>query len=86
MYSLVNLSGHDYEEDLDEEIAVQEVVRNMLDKQVVKDNVLKDLGFDSKKSPIDPRTKMELRHKQVLNIDYFVNYNLTYDRQYMKLI
>jgi len=50
---------------LDEEIAVQEVVRNMLDKQVVKDNVLKDLGFDSKKTPIDPRTKMELRHKQV---------------------
>lgn len=60
------IEGTDYDEDLDEEIAVQEVVRNMLDKKVVKDDFLSDLGFDSKKNRKDPRTKMELRHKQVI--------------------
>ncbi|KAK3711749.1 hypothetical protein QZH41_020139, partial [Actinostola sp. cb2023] len=63
--SIAIFQGIDYDDDLDEEIAVQQVVRNMLDKKVVKDNVLKDLGFESKNPTIDPRTKMELRHKQV---------------------
>ena len=55
----------DLEEELDEDIAVQNVIRNMLDKKVVEQHITSDLGFDELKKRRNPLTKMELRHKQV---------------------
>ena len=55
----------DFEEELDEDIALQNVIRNMLDKKVVEQHITSDLGFDELKKRRDPLTKMELRHKQV---------------------
>ena len=50
---------------LDEDDAVAMVMRNMMDKQVVKKNFTKDLGLDPLSKQKDPRNKMELRHQQV---------------------
>ena len=50
---------------LDEDDAVAMVMRNMMDKQVVKKNFTKDLGLDPHSKHKDPRNKMELRHQQV---------------------
>ena len=55
----------DFEEELNEEIAVQKVIRDMLDKKVVDQHIASDLGFDEAKKRRDPLMKMELRHKQV---------------------
>ena len=63
-YQFCVLQGSQYEEDLDEEIAVQQILRGMLDKKVVETNILSDLGFEDRKRK-DPRPKMELRHQQV---------------------
>ena len=59
------LAGAEYDEDLNDEISVQHILRDMLDKNVVEKEILNDLGFDGSKKKIDPRPKMELRHKQV---------------------
>ncbi|XP_060063814.1 coiled-coil domain-containing protein 191-like [Ylistrum balloti] len=48
----------------DEESAVESILQHMLSKKFVNDNVTNDLGFKDLNKP-DPRTKMELRHKQV---------------------
>lgn len=48
----------------DEDTAVESIVQHMLSKKFVKDNITNDLGFEDFNKP-DPRTKMELRHKQV---------------------
>ena len=61
----VFLTGEEYDEDLNDEISVQQILRDMLDKKVVEKDVLNDLGFDGSKKKKDPRPKMELRHKQV---------------------
>ena len=58
--------GPEYDDDLNDEISVQQILRDMLDKEVVKKDILNDLGFDGNKQRKDPRPKMELRHKQVL--------------------
>ena len=58
-------AGHEYDDDLNDEISVQQILRDMLDKKVVEKDILNDLGFDSSKKKKDPRPKMELRHKQV---------------------
>ena len=58
--------GPEYDEDLHEEISVQQILREMLDKEVVEKDIMNDLGFDGHKQRRDPRPKMELRHKQVL--------------------
>ncbi|KAK7492138.1 hypothetical protein BaRGS_00016612 [Batillaria attramentaria] len=50
---------------LDDDEAVSTVMRNMLEKEVVKDDFCKDLGFDSDWKAHDPRTKMEMRHQRV---------------------
>nr|KAG5703370.1 hypothetical protein BaRGS_023417 [Batillaria attramentaria] len=50
---------------LDDDEAVSTVMRNMLEKEVVKDDFFKDLGFDSDRKAHDPRTKMEMRHQRV---------------------
>lgn len=50
---------------VNEEDAVASVMKNMLDKQVVKKEFKKDLGLDKWGKQKDPRSKMELRHKQV---------------------
>jgi hypothetical protein len=47
----------------------------MLDKRVVKNDILSDLGFDSNKDRRDPRTKMELRHKQVNKTLIIINFH-----------
>ena len=59
------LAGAEYDEDLNDEISVQHILRDMLDKNVVEKEILNDLGFDGSKKKKDPRPKMELRHKQV---------------------
>ena len=59
------LVGAEYDEDLNDEISVQHILRDMLDKNVVEKEILNDLGFDGSKKKKDPRPKMELRHKQV---------------------
>ena len=58
-------AGAEYDEDLNDEISVQQILRDMLDKKVVEKDILNDLGFDGSKKRKDPRPKMELRHKQV---------------------
>lgn len=60
-----NAMGAEYDEDLSDEISVQHILRDMLDKNVVEKEILNDLGFDGSKKKKDPRPKMELRHKQV---------------------
>ncbi|XP_048588264.1 coiled-coil domain-containing protein 191 isoform X2 [Nematostella vectensis] len=57
--------GAEYEEGLEEEISVQQVLRDMLDKQVVENDIMSDLGFNDSHKRKDPRPKMELRHQQV---------------------
>jgi len=59
------LTGAEYDDDLNDEISVQQILRDMLDKKVVEKDILNDLGFDGSKKRKDPRPKMELRHKQV---------------------
>lgn len=59
-------TGREYDDDLNDEISVQQILRDMLDKKVVEKDILNDLGFDGNKQRKDPRPKMELRHKQVL--------------------
>ena len=59
------LVGVEYDDDLNDEISVQQILRDMLDKEVVEKDILNDLGFDGSKKKKDPRPKMELRHKQV---------------------
>ena len=59
-------TGIEYDDDLNDEISVQQILRDMLDKEVVERDILNDLGFDSSKKRKDPRPKMELRHKQVI--------------------
>ncbi|KAL4235902.1 hypothetical protein ACF0H5_004292 [Mactra antiquata] len=51
--------------DINEEDAVASVMKNMMDKQVVKNEFKKDLGLDKWGKQKDPLNKMELRHKQV---------------------
>ena len=51
--------------DLDDEEAVSTVMRNMLDKDLVKEAFRKDLGFDDASKVHDPRLKMVLRHQRV---------------------
>ena len=58
--------GPEYDDDLNDEISVQQILRDMLDKEVVEKDILNDLGFEGNKQRKDPRPKMELRHKQVL--------------------
>jgi len=60
-----NAMGTEYDDDLNDEISVQQILRDMLDKKVVEKDILNDLGFDGSKKRKDPRPKMELRHKQV---------------------
>ena len=70
-------AGPEYDDDLNDEISVQQILRDMLDKKVVEKDILNDLGFDGNKKKKDPRPKMELRHKQVTQkIDH--NNNLTH--------
>ena len=64
------LAGAEYDDDLNDEISVQQILRDMLDKKVVEKEILDDLGFDGSKKRKDPRPKMELRHKQVLKLDF----------------
>ena len=64
--------GPEYDEDLHEEISVQQILREMLDKEVVEKDIMNDLGFDGHKQRKDPRPKMELRHKQVLYLRVFL--------------
>ena len=64
------LTGIEYDDDLNDEISVQQILRDMLDKEVVEKDILNDLGFDGSKKRKDPRPKMELRHKQVSMIIY----------------
>jgi len=49
----------------DEGAVVTSIMQSLLQKQVVKDEFMQDLGFDStrKKLP-DPRMKMNVRHQQ----------------------
>jgi len=61
----LNIMGPEYDDDLNDEISVQQILRDMLDKKVVEKDILNDLGFDGNKKRKDPRPKMELRHKQV---------------------
>ncbi|CAH1797480.1 unnamed protein product [Owenia fusiformis] len=57
---------YDDVEGADEGDLVDSVLHAMLNKEVVKDDFLNDLGLtDPKKKYKDPRMKMELRHKQV---------------------
>ncbi|XP_070201968.1 coiled-coil domain-containing protein 191-like [Littorina saxatilis] len=51
--------------DLEDDEAVSTVLRTMLDKDLVKDSVRRDLGFDHDTKAHDPRTKMALRHQRV---------------------
>lgn len=55
---------------IDEEDAVATVMKNMLDKQVVKKEFKKDLGLDRWGKQKDPRSKMELRHQQVRTYEW----------------
>ncbi|WAR04562.1 CC191-like protein [Mya arenaria] len=50
---------------MDEDEAVASVMKNMLNKQVVRKEFKKDLGLDKWAKQKDPRTKMELRQQQV---------------------
>ena len=65
MFLFLPCSGPEYDDDLHDEISVQQILRDMLDKKVVEEDILNDLGFDGSKKKKDPRPKMELRHKQV---------------------
>ncbi|XP_046577381.1 coiled-coil domain-containing protein 191-like isoform X2 [Haliotis rubra] len=57
-YSTLNYS--------DDEDAVGMILSNMMQKPVVREDFLNDLGLEEgKKKKHDPRIKMELRHKQV---------------------
>ena len=47
-------------------------MKNMLNKQVVKKEFKNDLGLDKWGKHKDPRSKMELRHKQVMFSTYMV--------------
>ena len=51
---------------------MQQILREMLDKEVVEKDIMNDLGFDGHKQQRDPRPKMELRHKQVLYLRVFL--------------
>ena len=51
--------------DLDDEEAVSKVMRNMLDKNLIKETFRTDLGFDDDSKAHDPRLKMALRHRRV---------------------
>ncbi|KAL8605947.1 hypothetical protein ACOMHN_065688 [Nucella lapillus] len=51
--------------DLEEGQAVSTVMKNMLSKELVRENFRRDLGFDDAGKYHDPRTKMELRHQRV---------------------
>ncbi|XP_061176057.1 coiled-coil domain-containing protein 191-like [Saccostrea echinata] len=50
---------------MDEKEAVDSIIEHMLNKKLVKEAFTEDLGLDESSTYKDPRTKMELRHKQV---------------------
>ncbi len=52
--------------DADPDAVVGDILQNMLDKDLVQDHVKRDLGLREKEPP-DPRTKMALRHQQVVH-------------------
>ena len=54
-----------YLDKMDEREAVDSIIEHMLNKKLVKDAFTEDLGLDDTSIHKDPRTKMELRHKQV---------------------
>lgn len=54
-----------YLDKMDEKEAVDSIIEHMLNKKLVKDAFTEDLGLDEMSMYKDPRTKMELRHKQV---------------------
>lgn len=59
-------TGFDLDEDFDEEYAFQEVVHNMLGKDIVDvGSVNADILHTKTTKFKDPTAKMELRHKQV---------------------
>ena len=62
---MFGFTGAEYDGELNDEISVQEILREMLDKKIVKKDILNDLGFDKSKHREDPRRTMELRHQQV---------------------
>lgn len=66
----------EYDEDLSDEISVQHILRDMLDKNVVEKEILNDLGFDGSKKKKDPRPKMELRHKQVQCFPIWISHKI----------
>lgn len=49
----------------DEDDVVGSILKGMMEKELVKDNFLNDLGFDDKRKQSDPTIKMHLRHQQV---------------------
>lgn len=50
---------------MEEDEAVSTVIKTMLEKEVVRSDFKKDLGFESDQKFHDPRSKMELRHQRV---------------------
>ena len=51
----------------DPDSLVNDVMSNLMEKEVISGKYLSDLGIDLKedKKPMDPRTKMKLRQEQV---------------------
>ena len=54
------------DEDLDDEFVVQDILQDLMGKQLVKEDILNDLGMEKlTKNFTDPTPKMEQRHKLV---------------------
>jgi len=50
----------------DEDAVIDSILRGMLDKELVKDEVKSELGLNGERKESDPRTKMHMRHQQVI--------------------
>ncbi|XP_013411610.1 coiled-coil domain-containing protein 191-like [Lingula anatina] len=49
----------------DEDILVDKIMRSLMEKEVVPQTFVNDLGFNETKKQKDPRVKMQVRHQQV---------------------
>lgn len=50
----------------DEDAVIDSILRGMLDKELVKDEVKSELRLNGERKEPDPRMKMHMRHQQVI--------------------
>ena len=56
--------------DEDDNRTVESILQKMLNKDLIKEDFIKDLGLDDRHRSKDPTTKMKLRHEQASLIHF----------------